>query len=148
MGVSFFGTPIAFIQQLFYLGAFVLCLFGCRAIPTFWRPKSCKKPRHTEKIFASALCSRRKVRSIGRALARHSRLPLVFRVLRKNVASERNASLLASYTASAAHLSHRQRTACGNFEKYNCRITFERSSHNGLKTSGLALDFLTVPFRR
>ena len=41
-----------------------------------------------------------------------------------------------------------ERTACGNFEKYNCRITFKRSSHNGLKTSGLALDFSTVPFNK
>ena len=38
-----------------------------------------------------------------------------------------------------------ERTPCGNFEKYNCRITFERSSHNVPKTIGLALDFSTVP---
>ena len=40
-----------------------------------------------------------------------------------------------------------ERTPCGNFGKYNCRITFGRSSHNVPKTSGLALDFSTVPFR-
>ena len=34
------------------------------------------------------------------------------------------------------------------FKKYNCRTTFGRASHSGLKTSGLALDFSTVPFRR
>ena len=33
------------------------------------------------------------------------------------------------------------------FKKYNCRTTFGRASHSGLKTSGLALDFSTVPFR-
>ena len=37
---------------------------------------------HTGKIFTSALCSRRILRALGRALARHFRLPLVFRVLR------------------------------------------------------------------
>jgi hypothetical protein len=37
------------LERSFNLTAVVLCLFGCRAIPTFWRPKSCKKPRHTEK---------------------------------------------------------------------------------------------------
>ena len=38
-----------------------------------------------------------------------------------------------------------ERTACGNFEKYNCRPTFERSSHNGLHTSGLSAVSVTVP---
>ena len=41
-----------------------------------------QRTRHTGKIFTSALCSRRILRALGRALARHSRLPLVFRVLR------------------------------------------------------------------
>ena len=41
-----------------------------------------QRTRHTGKIFTSALCSRRILRALGRAFARHSRLPLVFRVLR------------------------------------------------------------------
>ena len=41
-----------------------------------------QRTRHTGKIFTSALCSRRILRALGRALARHFRLPLVFRVLR------------------------------------------------------------------
>jgi hypothetical protein len=37
------------------------------------------------------------------------------------------------------------RTAYGNFEKYNCRTTFGRSSHNGLQPAGLSAVLLTVP---
>ena len=114
------GSADILLERSFNLTAVVLCLFGCRALPTFWRPKSCKKPRHTEKIFASALCSRRKVRSIGRALARHSRLPLVFRVLRIAL-----------------------RTAI--LRKDNCRTAFERTSHNDLQTAGISVVILTLP---
>ena len=31
-------------------------------------------------------------------------------------------------------------------EKYNCRTTFGRSSHNGLLPTGLSAVLLTVPF--
>jgi hypothetical protein len=43
------ALEIYYSAAVFNLDAVVLCSFGCRAIPTFWRPKSCKKPRHTEK---------------------------------------------------------------------------------------------------
>ncbi|MBR4989469.1 MAG: hypothetical protein IKY85_06130, partial [Bacteroidaceae bacterium] len=37
---------------------------------------------------------------------------------------------------------------CGYFEIIYIRIMLKQSSHNGLKTNGLALDFSTVQFRR
>ena len=48
----------------------------------FLSDRKYQRTRHTGKIFTSALCSRRILRALGRAFARHSRLPLVFRVLR------------------------------------------------------------------
>ena len=48
----------------------------------FLSDRKYQRTRHTGKIFTSALCSRRILRALGRALARHFRLPLVFRVLR------------------------------------------------------------------
>ena len=41
-----------------------------------------QRTRHTGKIFTSALCSCHMLRAFSRALARLSRLSLVFRVLR------------------------------------------------------------------
>ena len=37
---------------------------------------------------------------------------------------------------------------CGYIRKFIPAQNFKQSSHNGLKTVGLALDFSTVPFRR
>ena len=70
-----------------------------------------QRTRHAGKIFANALCSRRIMRALGRALVRHSRLSLVCRVLR-------NALRVAI------------------LRKYNCHTAFERPrtmacSHQG-----------------
>ena len=48
MGVSFFLVlPLLSFNSSFNLTTVVLCSFYCRSLPTFWWPKSCKKPRHT-----------------------------------------------------------------------------------------------------
>ena len=109
--------------------------------------KSNKKLGTREKSLQAPFARAAKRRALGRALPRHSRLSTVFRVLWKDVANERNASLLASCTASAAHLSRRQRTMCGYIRKFIPAQNFKQSSHNGLKTVGPPLDFSTVPFR-
>ena len=59
----------------------VVYSFGCRSCCTFWRKKY-QKLRHSEKIVTSALCSCHHRWAFGRALACHSRLSLVCRVLR------------------------------------------------------------------
>ena len=93
-------------------------LFNLNSLISFLRPKKeQKRPAHGPSS-RSFLCSRccRATSLVPPSLAATS-LSAVCRVLRKDVANERNASLLAGCTASAAHLSRRQRTACGNFEK-------------------------------
>ena len=83
MGVSFFGTPIAFIQQLFYLGAFVLCSFGCRALPTFGGQKVAKSPGTRKNQSARALlknCFIKQYLSVAQALSLE--LAFCFKALR------------------------------------------------------------------
>ena len=88
---------------------------------TFW--KKVRKTSAHGKIFASALCSR------------HHCEPSVGHLL-----------VTSGYRLFSG--------CCGShcvrhfFKKYNCRTTFGRASHSGLKTSGLALDFSTVPFNK
>ena len=85
-----------------YISFFLLSFYHC----SFGGQKN-EKPRHTGATVAHSSCSR--IALLAISLVRHSLaasiLSAVCRVLRENVANERNASLLAGCTASAAHLS-------------------------------------------
>ena len=102
-----FASIVQFLPLIF---SFVFLLI--RSIITFCAQKVIKKARHAGKIFTSTLCSRRIMRALGRALARHSRLSLVCRVLR-------NALRVAI------------------FRKYNCHTAFERPRTMACKQAAL-----------
>ena len=94
--------------------------FCCRCFIYFRRAKVAKRPAHGPSS-RSLLCSRccRATSLVPPSLAAAS-LSAVCRVLRNAL----RAAIL---------------------KKYNCRPTFERSSHNGLHTSGLSAVSVTVP---
>ena len=107
VALNVFAALVQFLPLTF---SFVFLLI--RSIITFCAQKVIKKARHTGKIFANALCSRRMMRALGRALARHFRLSLVCRVLR-------NALRVAI------------------FRKYNCHTAFERPRTMACKQAAL-----------
>ena len=61
---------------------FCLILLIVHSILYFLCDRKYQRARHAGKIFTNALCSRRIMRALGRALVRHSRLSFVCRVLR------------------------------------------------------------------
>ena len=107
------------LPQFLTLLLFSFILFVVFLLCTFCTDRKYQRARHTGKIFTNVLCSGHIMWAFGRSSVRHSRLSVVFRVLRNSLHADIWNNIYPHYAQTA--------------------------SHNGLKTTGLALDFSTVP---